>query len=982
MSESATRDVIFRMQARPAPDALQNAHKFGQSLERIQLRTFSAVDKRREESAQATSRFAAASVTAEKQASTQIEAIIKQRIALRRQEISLRNQALEKTTATTTATSSATPSPGSSEADKLLVDRLQQLAELHREVGKAASEASKVAISGYDAEIVKNKELVKGLQERLTLAARVPKTTARGTKSDGTAGGVAAADKEAKAAERAEQMKVRAAEKAALQQAKIAEKASLDKLKLSEQTARKEAADRARQQKDAEREEDRLHKRHRERQRSIAMQNRKSRNEEIKEQDRAVKLTEQQMAQAQGRLQAGGNILRSGIADAGGEILKIGAGLATIGLVSEKNNEKLLRGLVLLKGANDVVSGGLKLWQKTSTIVEGYRATLDAAKTIQATLLAQQALMGVGGVKGMAAGAAGGAAANAAGGAAGVAGMSVLQKAALAAGPAIGKITTAASLLAVPLAKLTVVAGAAAMGLDMLYSKITTGSFGSRDGSVRQQAEQKIGDSLAERGIEKAKGLTDRELEIQAAGGGFLDRMGSGNTNPLASISPLGTVANAATSGLSAMRAADVNAAEYAKAEIARRRAEKTDQAGQQKAQMRANREALLAEQEAEKQEARDLVTSKLQSFDARSQATLQPSLAAIETSQGDKGTIDSANKAINAANQAITRQQEIIEQQQQAIAEAGRNGESGVEVATKIIQATKAAEQAQQAITEQQNAIQASMVAKVENRSGNKIARIDEAMAVASQERGNLDKTEVGADLQSRAEHAQKVAAMDEKLVDLAKQRRSEESAILTAKHEQAKVGLEVSRRELENTKATLQLTKDRIEAMRQSVLTAKERFGQMDEADQRRILETGEKALAGGKLDKVERQTLIDYGLGDLRNLAGKQAQEAADEIKTAKGGSFESILAASTRESMRLQEEEMRRQEKLLTQTITRKIEVQNETVINLETSAEEIVGQVDDVMKRHHEQIQKMLEANAKVQEERDARRRNKNRGLTA
>lgn len=753
-----------------------------------------------------------------------------------------------------------------------------------------------------------------------------------------------AAEKDAKAVERAEQSKVRALEKTNQQQATLADKAAREKHKLAEQTAKKEAAEAAKSAQLIDRENDRLHKRHRERQRSVAAQNRKTRDDEIKEQGRAVQLTEQQMAQAQGRMQASGNLLRSGIADAGGELIKVGTGLATIGLISEKNNEKLLRGLVLLKGVNDVVSGGLKLWEKTSAIVEAYRATLAASKTIQATLLAQQALMGVGGVKGAAAGVAGGVAANAAGGAAGVAGMSWLQKAAIPVGAALGKVTTAASLLAVPLAKVGAIAGAAAMGLDMFYSKVTTGSFGSRDGSTRQAAEEKVGGMIASFGAWRASGKTDAELKEQSKSGG--------------------------------------TAGQFADTELSRRAVERNAKTGQQQAEIRERREALIAEQEAEKEEARGLATSKLQTFDARSQATLQPSLAAIEMSQGDKGTIDSANKAINAANQAITRQQEIIEQQQHAISEVGRNGESGVEIAKKTIEATKAIEQAQQAITEQQNSIQASMVAKVESRSGNKIARIDEAITAASAERGNLAKLDVGDGPQSKAEHEKNVAAMDEKLVDLTKQRRTEESAILTAKHEQAKVGLEGSRRELENTKATLQATKDRIEAMRQSVLTAKERFGQMDEADQRKILETGEKALAGGKLDKIERQTLIDYGLGDLRNLAGKQAQDAADEIKTAKGGTFESILAASTRESMRLQEEEMRRQEKLLTQTITRKIEVQNETVINLETSAEEIVGQVDETMKRHYEQIQKLFEANAKAQEDRDSKLRNKDRRLTS
>lgn len=1013
MSESATRDVIFRMQARPAPDALQNAHKFGQSLERIQLRTLNIVDKRREESAQAVSRFAVATLATEQatlqKAGQAFDKFTAAKMQLRRQDASFASELRRQEAAAEDRThairlarqrelaqvsrggqvtepvspitravdvrvpavdraAAISPSPGSN-APVELPNRLPQqasatrptvsvpqmataqatapvstasiptagaiddkqtfagLTQSLREYQQAAQQAHRIATQSIEKETQASKPLSAEIVNRLDLRIRELRLT-RQTSQPGVSVVALRPDDSGSAIDQAA-----AAERAKQDAIRQTSQSRLDAAKVTDRTSQQEAQATAKAAQLTEREEDRLHKRHRERQRSVAAQNRKTRNDEAKEQAKAVQLTEQQMAQAQGRLQAGGNLLRSGIADAGGELIKVGTGLATIGLVSEKNNEKLLRGLVLLRGANDIVSGGLKLWEKTSAIVEAYRATLAASKTIQATLLAQQALMGAAGAGGAAGAArgvanvAGGVAGNAAGGAAGVAGMSMLQKAAIPVGAALGKVTTAASLLAAPLAKVGAIAGAAAMGLDMLYSAATTGSTKSREGSTREAAEQKVGGVIASVGAWRASGKTDDELKEQVKTGG-------------------------------------ATAAQFAQTELSRRAAEKLAKTGQQQAEMRENREALIAEQEVEKQDARNLATLKMDAYDAQSKAELQPFLSEIQTGHGDSKVIKKADDTILNATQAISIQQQIIEQQQQAIADATQKNLTGVELAKETIKATRAIEKAQQEITDRQNAIQASVVAKVESRSN--IIAIDEAMNKATQQRNGLGAMNVGNDPASLAQKENRLAAYDEQLVTLAKDRREQESAILAAKHQQAKVGLEGSRRELENTQATLQATKDRISVLRQSLLTAKERFGQMDNADQMKILTTAEKAREGGRLDKTERQTLIDNGFGDLRELAGEQARKAADELKTIKGGTYESLIAASTRQELKMQEEEAKRLSEIQRAT-QYQINVQEKLIVQRDLTAEEVATIVGKDSEKHLEQVQKMLEADARSRE---------------
>jgi hypothetical protein len=116
--------------------------------------------------------------------------------------------------------------------------------------------------------------------------------------------------------------------------------------------------------------------------------------------------------------------------------LKAAKGFATLGLVSEKSTEKLLRGLVMIQGAYDILEGGFKIWKGLSDGAELVNKALRVQITLEATLAAIRARGGKAAAGSAVAGAAGGVAqgVGAAGGAAAGVGGGVGALASAAAG--------------------------------------------------------------------------------------------------------------------------------------------------------------------------------------------------------------------------------------------------------------------------------------------------------------------------------------------------------------------------------------------------------------------------------------------------------------------------------------------------------------------------------------------------------------------
>lgn len=81
-------------------------------------------------------------------------------------------------------------------------------------------------------------------------------------------------------------------------------------------------------------------------------------------------------------------------------VLKLGRGFVMLGLVGEEDTKKVVAGLLKVQGAIDIVKGGLNLWQGLSSIVDKYRASVEAAEKAQKALAAAQALSKAAGLSG------------------------------------------------------------------------------------------------------------------------------------------------------------------------------------------------------------------------------------------------------------------------------------------------------------------------------------------------------------------------------------------------------------------------------------------------------------------------------------------------------------------------------------------------------------------------------------------------------
>jgi len=128
-------------------------------------------------------------------------------------------------------------------------------------------------------------------------------------------------------------------------------------------------------------------------------------------------------------------------------ITTLGRGLAAVGLIGEKDVQKLQDTLLGVVGTMDLVRGGVKIWKSMTEGIEAYRAIVLSTAAAEQVLAAAQAARGgagiVAGVGSAAAGATGGAASAAAGG--GVAATGTMA----AGGVALTTMAAAAAALAI-----------------------------------------------------------------------------------------------------------------------------------------------------------------------------------------------------------------------------------------------------------------------------------------------------------------------------------------------------------------------------------------------------------------------------------------------------------------------------------------------------------------------------------------------------
>lgn len=146
------------------------------------------------------------------------------------------------------------------------------------------------------------------------------------------------------------------AEKAAAEQEKVADKAAVRRLKLLEQEAK--AQERLAKEADAA----------------------------AKQEARELEALDAKYQTMQGRIRSAKREITSTFAELGGSIMRTARGVTALGLAGEEDLQKVVKGLLKIQGAFDIISGGLQVWVKMQQLIEGVR------KMLVATALAEEAL--------------------------------------------------------------------------------------------------------------------------------------------------------------------------------------------------------------------------------------------------------------------------------------------------------------------------------------------------------------------------------------------------------------------------------------------------------------------------------------------------------------------------------------------------------------------------------------------------------------
>ena len=118
--------------------------------------------------------------------------------------------------------------------------------------------------------------------------------------------------------------------------------------------------------------------------------------DEAKQQARELESLDAKYQAAQGRIRSSKREITSTFAELGGSIMRVTRGVTALGLAGEADMEKIVKGLLKVQGAFDIVSGGLQVWVKMQQVIEGVRKMLlatAAAEELLAAATAKRALV-------------------------------------------------------------------------------------------------------------------------------------------------------------------------------------------------------------------------------------------------------------------------------------------------------------------------------------------------------------------------------------------------------------------------------------------------------------------------------------------------------------------------------------------------------------------------------------------------------------
>ena len=102
----------------------------------------------------------------------------------------------------------------------------------------------------------------------------------------------------------------------------------------------------------------------------------------IKEQ-RAIDSTQRKYESATEQVTSYKMQAKSAFVDVGMGAIQAGRGFAMLGLVSKKSSEEMVRGLIKIQGAYDILKGSFEVWKKLSEGMKAYRQATAAATTAE-----------------------------------------------------------------------------------------------------------------------------------------------------------------------------------------------------------------------------------------------------------------------------------------------------------------------------------------------------------------------------------------------------------------------------------------------------------------------------------------------------------------------------------------------------------------------------------------------------------------------
>lgn len=221
-------------------------------------------------------------------------------------------------------------------------------------------------------------EVAKRVKTRLNEEERAAREAARIAKQQQREQETAskAAAKEAEKIAKQQQREQEAAQKAAT---RAAAKEASEAAKIAKQQQREqEVANR-----EAAREADRQHQRHRERQRSIAAENRRLRQTEQAEQQRAAANMEANARAARSAIVSSNEAMIESFVGVTEGVAKVGRGFVALRLVGEKDSQAIIDGLLKIQGTFDLVTGSVQTVVRLQKGIRLMSAALAAADTVQ-----------------------------------------------------------------------------------------------------------------------------------------------------------------------------------------------------------------------------------------------------------------------------------------------------------------------------------------------------------------------------------------------------------------------------------------------------------------------------------------------------------------------------------------------------------------------------------------------------------------------